>query len=124
VSTKPIVLISGSSPFCETFFDDVLVPKANLVGKLNKGWDVAKFLLTHERDMIGGMGSPADNRPLGQTACETVGVENGILADTVLRGQIAAYEIDAWAFRVTMERVGDQAKVGQAHSAVSSLLKY
>jgi len=124
VSTKPITLISGSSPFCETFFDDVLVPKANLVGKLNKGWDVAKFLLTHERDMIGGMGSPADNRPLGQAACDTVGVENGILADTVLRGQIAAYEIDAWAFRVTMERVGDQAKVGQAHPAVSSLLKY
>jgi len=124
VSTKPITLISGSSPFCETFFDDVLVPKANLVGKLNKGWDVAKFLLTHERDMIGGMGSPADNRPLGQTACDTIGVENGVLADTVLRGQIAAYEIDAWAFRLTMERVGDQAKLGQAHPAVSSLLKY
>src|SRR5208282_2139720 len=68
VSTKPITLISGASPFCQTFFDDVLVPKANLVGKLNKGWDVAKYLLTHERDMIGGMGSTSENRSLGQIA--------------------------------------------------------
>jgi alkylation response protein AidB-like acyl-CoA dehydrogenase len=124
VSTKPIVLISGASPFCETFFDDVLVPKANLVGKLNKGWDVAKYLLTHERDMIGAMGTTGENRSLGQIAGETVGTDNGILADTALRAQIAAYEIDAAAFRLTMERVGDMAKVGQAHPAVSSLLKY
>jgi len=124
VSTKPITLISGASPFCETFFDDVLVPKANLVGKLNKGWDVAKYLLTHERDMIGGMGSTGETRSLGQIATETVGTDNGVLADTALRGQISAYEIDALAFRLTMERVGDMAKVGQAHPAVSSLLKY
>ncbi len=124
VSTKPIVLISGLSPFCETFFDDVLVPKANLVGKLNKGWDVAKYLLTHERDMIGGMGSTSENRSLGQIAGETVGTDNGMLADTALRAQISAYEIDAVAFRLMMERVGDMAKVGQAHPAVSSLLKY
>ena len=124
VSTKPITLISGASPFCETFFDDVLVPKANLVGKLNKGWDVAKYLLTHERDMIGAMGSTGESRSLGQIASETVGTDNGMLADTALRGQIAAYEIDALAFRLTMERVGDMAKVGQAHPAVSSLLKY
>jgi acyl-CoA dehydrogenase len=124
VSTKPIILISGASPFCETFFDDVLVPKANLVGKLNKGWDVAKYLLTHERDMIGGMGSTSENRSLGQIASDTVGTDNGMLADTVLRGQIAAYEIDTLAFRLTMDRVGDMAKLGQAHPAVSSLLKY
>ena len=57
VSTRPIVLISGKSPFCETFFDNVVVPKSNLVGKLDRGWDVAKYLLTHEREMIAGGGS-------------------------------------------------------------------
>jgi acyl-CoA dehydrogenase len=124
VSTKPITLISGASPFCQTFFDDVLVPKVNLIGTLNKGWEIAKYLLTHERDMIGGMGSTGESRSLGQIAAETIGTENGILADTVLRGQIAALEIDAQAFRLTMERVGDMAKAGQAHPAVSSLLKY
>src|SRR5580693_6998605 len=107
VSTKPIALISGASPFCQTFFDDVLVPKANLVGKLNKGWDIAKYLLTHERDMIGGMGSTSENRSLGQIATDTVGTDNGALA-----------------VRLTMDRAGDMAKVGQAHPAVSSLLKY
>ncbi len=124
VSTKPITLISGASPFCETFFDDVLVPKHNLVGTLNKGWEIAKYLLTHERDMIGGMGSTSDSRSLGQSAAESVGLENGVLGDTVLRSQIASYEIDAAAFRLTMERAGDLAKVGQAHPAISSLLKY
>ena len=124
VSTKPIILISGSSPFCQTFFDDVLVPKANLVGKLNKGWDIAKYLLTHERDMIGGMGTTSENRSLGQIAADTVGTDNGMLADTALRSQIAAFEIDALAFRLTMDRAGDMAKAGQAHPAVSSLLKY
>ena len=124
VSTKPIILISGSSPFCQTFFDDVLVPKANLVGKLNKGWDIAKYLLTHERDMIGGMGTTSENRSLGQIAADSVGTDNGMLADTALRSQIAAFEIDALAFRLTMDRAGDMAKAGQAHPAVSSLLKY
>jgi acyl-CoA dehydrogenase len=74
--------------------------------------------------MIGGMGQTSENRSLGQIASETVGIENGILADPVLRSQMAAFEIDAWAFRLEMERVGDMAKVGQAHPAVSSLLKY
>ena len=124
VSTRPITLISGKSPFCQTFFDDVLVPKANLVGKLNKGWEIAKYLLTHERDMIGGIGRPSDGRSLGQIALETVGIENGILADPILRADIASLEIDGWAFRLMMERAGDMAKAGQAHPAVSSLLKY
>ena len=56
VSTRPIKLISGKSPFCETFFDGVKVPKENLIGNLNEGWTIAKYLLTHERQMIGGIG--------------------------------------------------------------------
>jgi alkylation response protein AidB-like acyl-CoA dehydrogenase len=75
VSTRPITLISGRSPFCETFFDNVQVPKAQLVGELNKGWDVAKYLLTHERDMIGGMGDRAGAKPIGQVAAHFAGTE-------------------------------------------------
>jgi acyl-CoA dehydrogenase len=123
VSTRPIVLISGKSPFCETFFDDVRVPKQNLVGELNKGWDVAKYLLTHEREMISGIGLSA-GRPLGQVAADTIGVEDGMLADPLLRGQIAAFEIDAAAFQLALERVGDLAKAKQGHPAMSSMLKY
>lgn len=123
VSTRPIVLISGKSPFCETFFDDVRVPKENLVGELNKGWEVAKYLLTHEREMISGIGLSA-GRPLGQVAADTVGAEDGTLADPLLRGQIAAFDIDAAAFQLALERVGDLAKAKQAHPAMSSMLKY
>ena len=68
VSTKPILLITGNSPFCETFFDDVKVPKDQLVGEVNKGWDVAKYLLGHEREMISGMGLGGASAALGQGA--------------------------------------------------------
>ncbi len=125
VSTKPIALISGRSPFCETFFDNVKAPKANLVGELNKGWDIAKYLLTHERDMIGGMGDRAGGRPVGQIAAHQVGAnDNGELADALLRAQIAEFEIDEAAFRFTMERAGDLMKAGQGNPAFSSVLKY
>src|SRR6202049_2516304 len=63
VSTKPILLISGRSPFCETFFDNVRVPKSHVVGTVNRGWDVAKYLLQHERAMISGMGERGVGRP-------------------------------------------------------------
>ncbi len=125
VSTKPITLISGASPFCETFFDDVRVPKAQLVGTLNKGWDIAKYLLTHERDMIGGMGDRGGSRPLGQVAAQMLGTTpDGALADPLLRAEIAHFEVDEAAFRICMERAGDMMKAGQGNPAFSSVLKY
>jgi acyl-CoA dehydrogenase len=124
VSTQPIKLISGSSPFCETFFDNVKVPKENLVGELNKGWDIAKYLLTHERQMIGGFGlTKAGRETLGQTALREVGEKNGQLADGGIRADIAAFEIDEMAFAATVERVVDEVKSGQGAGAASSLLK-
>jgi len=123
VSTRPITLISGKSPFCETFFDDVRVEKANLVGTLNRGWDVAKHLLAHERTMIGAMGELGGGRPLGQVATGSIGTDDeGRLDEPMLRARIAEMEIDAAAFRLAMERAGDQVKAGQAHPAIASML--
>ena len=125
VSTRPITLISGKSPFCETFFDDVRVEKDNLVGTLNRGWDVAKHLLAHERTMIGAMGELGGGRPLGQVATGSIGVDDaGRLDEPMLRARIAEMEVDAAAFRLAMERTGDQVKAGQAHPAIASMLKY
>jgi alkylation response protein AidB-like acyl-CoA dehydrogenase len=124
VSTKPIKLISGSSPFCETAFEDVEVPKENLVGELNKGWEIAKYLLTHEREMIGGFGLlRAGSDSLGQSAAREIGIRDGRLADAGLRGDIAEFEIDERAFALTIERVIDEAKAGQGTGAASSVLK-
>jgi acyl-CoA dehydrogenase len=125
VTTKPILLISGKSPFCETFFDNVRVEKKNLVGTLNAGWDVAKYLLTHEREMIGGIGDRGAAKPLGVFALEQVGADaEGRVADPVLRAQIAQFEVDEAAFRLTMERAMDMARAGQGNPAFSSVLKY
>jgi acyl-CoA dehydrogenase len=123
VSTKPILLISGKSPFCETFFDNVRVPKGQVVGDLNKGWEVAKYLLTHEREMISGIGIGV-GRPLGQVAADALGTEAGMLADSCLRADIARFEVDSAAFRFALERTGDLLKAKQANPAISSMLKY
>ena len=125
VSTRPILLISGRSPFCETFFDNVRVPKCNVVGAVNRGWDVAKYLLQHERAMISGMGERGVGRPIGQVAADSIGTdEQGRLEDPILRGQIASFEIDEAALACAAERAVDLAKAGQGHPAFSSAMKY
>lgn len=126
VSTKPILLISGYSPFCETFFDNVKVPKENLVGELNKGWDVAKYLLGHEREMISNMGLGGGGRnPLIEGAIATVGLDHdGRLADPLLRAKIAEFEVRSKAFAAQSERFIDELKAGRAHPAQPSMMKY
>ncbi len=125
VSTRPIKLISGSSPFCETFLDNVRVEKNQVVGEINSGWTIAKYLLTHEREMIGGMGrTAAGQKTLPQIAVDAVGLEDGKLADGMLRSELATWDLDAAAFALTAERVLDEAKAGQGVGAASAMLKY
>ncbi|OSZ72170.1 acyl-CoA dehydrogenase [Sphingomonas sp. IBVSS1] len=126
VSTSPIKLISGSSPFCQTFFDNVKVPKENLMGTAGKGWEIAKYLLTHERDMIGGSDSTGGGQrdSVSNIAKRLIGLDAAILADTALRTDIARHEINALAFSLTMERVMAETKSGQGTGALSSMLKY
>jgi len=126
VSTSPIKLISGSSPFCQTFFDNVKVPKENLMGAAGKGWEIAKYLLTHERDMIGGSDSTGGGQrdSVSNIARKLIGLDAAILADTALRTDIARHEMNALAFSLTMERVMAEAKAGQGTGALSSMLKY
>jgi alkylation response protein AidB-like acyl-CoA dehydrogenase len=118
VSTKPILLISGNSPFCETFFDDVKVPKDQVVGEVNKGWDVAKYLLGHEREMISGMGLGGQTGSLGEAFADVVA------DDPVLRADMARFDVDAMAYRAMSERFIDELKAGMAHPAQPSMMKY
>ncbi|WP_394177564.1 acyl-CoA dehydrogenase family protein [Yoonia maritima] len=122
VSTKPIRLISGSSPFCETFLDDVKVPKGQIVGDVNSGWDVAKYLLTHEREMISGGGTGVSGgRALGAVIADAF--PDG-LTDTSLRAQAMDAEIDALAISLTIDRYKDQSSAGQGTGHASAMLKY
>jgi acyl-CoA dehydrogenase len=124
VTVRPIKLISGNSPFCETFFDNAIADKKNLVGEEGNGWTIAKYLLTHEREMISGFGA-APKKSVGQVAVETIGADaTGRLANSVLRQTIAQYQLDTMVFGATMARVGDEAKAGQGLGAASSIFKY
>ncbi|WP_427451717.1 acyl-CoA dehydrogenase family protein [Litorimonas sp. WD9-15] len=122
VEARPIKLISGRSPFCETFLTDVKVLKKNLVGEEHKGWSIAKYLLTHEREMIGNQ--EGVTRPLHEIAAGSLGLTDGKLADPMLRAKVAEAEIDEWAFNLTMKRKLAEAKAGASLGADSSMLKY
>jgi alkylation response protein AidB-like acyl-CoA dehydrogenase len=118
ISTKPILLVSGHSPFCETFFDNVKVPKHQIVGELNSGWDVAKYLLGHEREMISRTGRNDLLNTIGAFA-----KRNG-LEDPLLRAELAMFDVDALAFTAMDEKFIDEIKAGKAHPAQPNMMKY
>ncbi|MEP0154983.1 acyl-CoA dehydrogenase family protein [Pseudophaeobacter sp.] len=121
ITTRPIQLISGASPFCETFFENVEVPKTQVVGTIDRGWDVAKYLLTHEREMISNGGNAmGSGRALGAVLTES---ETG-QSDPVLRGDAMRAEVDSLAMAMTLERYKDQAEGGQGVGDASAMLKY
>ena len=127
VSTKPIKLISGASPFCETFFDDVRVPRKNLMGNVNEGWTIAKKLLQHERNMVSGMGmrgSNSDSRHSMENQAKTyVGEAGGRIADADIRDAVAKHKMDGRAFALTLSRAAQESKVANSASDISSMFK-
>ena len=125
VEVRPIKLISGVSPFCETFFTDVKVPKENLVGELNKGWTIGKRLLQHERTNLSGGGRSMGMfaKPLAEQAKALVGVDDeGRIADPDLRSRIIRHDMAFRAFLASAGRVMSESKGGGVSTA-SSILK-
>ena len=120
VTTKPIKLISGKSPFCETFFDDAKAPQKDLVGGLNKGWTVAKRLLEHERTMIsamgltgGGDGSEKTKSGLAEIGKKYAGTDaNQKISDKAFRKKVTLHDLNSRAFGLTMQRVGEVSAIG------------
>jgi alkylation response protein AidB-like acyl-CoA dehydrogenase len=127
VTTKPITLISGKSPFCETFFDNVKVPKENLIGEENQGWTIAKKLLQHERNFISNFGLAAGGGDGSKTkgvvglAKTYLGEENGKIADLDFRSRVTEHKMKEHSFGLTLQRAGDE---GGKASAASSIFKY
>ncbi len=126
VEGKPIKMISGMSPFCETFFTDVSVPKENLVGEEGQGWTIGKRLLQHERTNLSGGGALAalNSQPLGKVAERYIGLDDdGKLADAELRVKIVDFEMRWNAFLLTARRAMEESKAAGGVSDISSILK-
>ena len=130
VETRPIQLISGESPFCETFFTDVKIPKGNLVGKVNGGWEIAKRLLQYERQNIsggfgGGGGAGGTAGDLSEVAKTYHGLDaSGALADTDLRSRITQNKMNMQCLGLTISRTAAEAKASNGPSAAVSIIKY
>jgi alkylation response protein AidB-like acyl-CoA dehydrogenase len=132
VTVRPISLISGSSPFCETFLDNAIASKDDLVGNLNEGWTVAKRLLQHERSGQGGLG-PASSRPrpvgvtvdldVADTALKYVGNAGGRIADPALRDEVLRWKMNSAAYALTQRRAGEENTSGGTPGEATSIFK-
>ena len=125
VEVRPIKLIAGSSPFCETFLTDARAEKKDLVGPLNAGWTIGKRLLQHERSSISSMGNAlGGSTALPDLAKAYVGVDTqGRLADSDLRTRVVSNEMDGRAFQQTAMRAMAEAKGNAGPSAATSIMK-
>ena len=131
VETRPIRLINGDSPFCETFFTNVKARKDDIVGPLNGGWTIAKRLLQFERDAIaaglggGTLTGPASPMGVEDYAKEYIGLDDqGRLADADYRGRLAQHRMESHAFQLTLRRAADEAKSNQGPSNAAAIMKY
>ncbi|KZL18256.1 Glutaryl-CoA dehydrogenase [Pseudovibrio axinellae] len=126
VTTKPIPLISGNSPFCETFFDEVKVPMENIVDTRGNGWTIAKYLLTHERETVSSLdGIFGRANGLYKTAADAVGLdETGRLDDPLLRADIGDFLVDEMALTAHLAVANTYSRAGNQLGARSAELKY
>ena len=129
VTVKPIKLISGYSPFCETFFDDARCEKDNLVGQLNRGWTVGKRLLQHERSSISGLnsGGRRGGSILGRLpdiGKEYLGTVDGKMADPALRDDVIKSQMDSRCFGLTQRRAMAESETGGTPTFLTSMFKY
>lgn len=125
VTARPIKLISGASPFCETFLSDARVPMRNVVGEVNQGWTIAKMLLRFERNMIADVFKEREDRSrLLTMARQYLPAEaDGRVADPVVRDRITQVELDQYALDLTLSRSRDRLKAGQPPGPETSIFK-
>lgn len=124
IEVRPIKLIEGGYEVNEVFFSDVRVPVSNLVGVENEGWTIAKFLLTHERTGIAGVGASTQAlHELKALARKLKRRGKPLIEDPLFAARIAQAEIDLEALRMTNLRVLVDASGGAASNTIASMLK-
>lgn len=125
VETRLIKLISGASPFCETYFNDARADKIDLLGPLNQGWSVVKRLLQHERQSQTSASSGGTKRESLQDLAKRYVATNadGSIADADLRSRLILHLMDDQAHKLTVGRITAEARGNVEVSAAASILK-
>lgn len=129
VSVRPIQLISGSSPFCETFFDNAIARKDDVVGQLNEGWSVTKRLLQHERSgglQVRAPASPGKREPgdpVGNLAKKYIGETDGKIADPGLREEVLRLRMGQRSLQLTQRRAGEENRSSKTPGDTTSIFK-
>ena len=126
VEVRPIKLISGNSPFNETFFDDALAAREDLVGELNRGWTVGKRLLQHERSGMESLlqgGTSKGKSNLSSIAKDYIGEADGKIADSAMRDQVLRYEMAQRSLNLTKRRVIQESADGATLGPATSIFK-
>ncbi|MAC77170.1 MAG: pimeloyl-CoA dehydrogenase large subunit [Rhodobacteraceae bacterium] len=124
IEVRPIILLDGVHEVNEVFFDDVKVPVENLVGEENKGWTYAKYLLTHERTNIAGVGaSQAGLDAVKRMARAEMQGGQPLIRNPHFAARLANVEIELKALSTTNLRVVAQTAAGGAPGLEASMLK-
>ncbi len=124
IEVRPIILLDGTHEVNEVWFTDVKVPVENLVGEENKGWTYAKYLLTHERTNIAGVGfSRAGLATIKRMAQTEMSGGRPLAENPHFAARMAQVEIDLMAMATTNLRIISKAAAGQAPGVESSMLK-
>ncbi|MDR0279469.1 MAG: acyl-CoA dehydrogenase family protein [Paucimonas sp.] len=124
VKAQPIDLISGKSAFCQVFFDGVKVPKNQLIGPLNGGWNLGKYLLQHERKAMSRFGeiSLPSHFDLPALVREYLPEPQG-QGELALRARATACAMNEHAYNLTVQRMGEEARHGDDVSGLMAIMK-
>ena len=128
VKVSPIQLISGASPFCETHFDNAIVPADDLIGGIDNGWTVGKRLLQFERsthagiNISGSQGGRTVESNVRQFVQQVSNWQDGKLADHGLRKWLINHEINTKAQQITQRRAVEELQ-SRAPGFTSSVVK-
>lgn len=124
VEARPMLTIGEQPAFCDTFFENARVPKANVIGPIDGGWTVAKALLGHERTLLAMVGSSGRLlRRVKRIAAATMSDGRPLLEHDTWRAKIARLEIELEALKMTNYRGLAGAQLGKAPGPESSILK-
>jgi len=124
VEVKPIITIDGSHEVNIVYFDDVKVPRNNLIGDEGQGWNIAKFLLRHERTGIAGIATlKRELKRLKEISANVIVGEGSLLDDSKFRDKLEAAEIELTATEFTELRTLSQISSGGVPGPESSILK-